>query len=82
MIKKLRLDPPEEWGDSKVHPGMTVGESIAESILNAPQEAVIIKHRLAFLKKHNPEQYLFETRGNNNLEPNLELLDEQEKAGQ
>ena len=33
MIKPMRLDPPEEMGKSKVHAGMTIGESIMQSVV-------------------------------------------------
>ena len=38
MIKPTRVEMPEQWENSTVHPGMSIGESIFESVVNAPIE--------------------------------------------
>jgi len=65
-----RIEPPEPWDDrSSVNPHMTIGQSIMHQVLNGSKEEI-------------REKKLWKKRGINQIKINLELLDEDEKAGQ
>jgi hypothetical protein len=51
MIKPMRVEMPERWENSKVHPDMSIGESIIQAVIQDPQDRATKRMREDFEAK-------------------------------